>query len=100
MTKVGKGRSRPSQAGKSPFLTRVTLRPERIEPGRYPFTIPLLDQGLDLEFSTPVTFLVGENGSGKSTVLEGLASAVGFNPQGGSRDHTIPANPDGNALGR
>jgi predicted ATPase len=29
-----------------------------------------------LEFTTPVTFFVGENGSGKSTVLEGIAAGM------------------------
>ena len=41
---------------------------------QFPWTLPLL-QNLDiLEFTKPVTFLVGENGSGKSTLLEGIAA--------------------------
>ncbi len=44
----------------------------------------LLDQGLDLP--PGVTFLVGENGSGKSTVIEAVAEAYGLNPEGGSRN--------------
>ena len=39
-----------------------------------------------LEFTSPVTFFVGENGTGKSTLLEAVAVAMGFNPEGGSRD--------------
>lgn len=39
-----------------------------------------------LQFSSPVTFLVGENGTGKSTLLEAIAVAYGFNPEGGSRN--------------
>ena len=39
-----------------------------------------------LVFHRPVTFLVGENGVGKSTLLEALAVALGFNPEGGSRN--------------
>ncbi len=39
-----------------------------------------------LELHQPVTFLVGENGSGKSTLLEAVALALGFNPEGGSRN--------------
>lgn len=31
-----------------------------------------------------VTFLVGENGVGKSTLIEGIAAAMGFNPEGGT----------------
>lgn len=33
-----------------------------------------------------VTFLVGENGTGKSTLLEAIAVAYGFNPEGGTRN--------------
>ncbi len=39
-----------------------------------------------LTFSTPVTFLVGENGMGKSTLIEAIAIALGFNPEGGSKN--------------
>ena len=37
-----------------------------------------------LELGPGITVLVGENGSGKSTVVEMLAEAYGLNPQGGS----------------
>ena len=84
----------------SPFLTGIGLREDRIEPGVYPFTIPFLSGDFALELSTPVTFLVGENGSGKSTVLEALAWAVGFGAQGGSRDNSFAEGADGHALGR
>jgi predicted ATPase len=50
---------------------------------RIPAVRMLLDTGLDLPAG--VTFLVGENGSGKSTVVEALAQAYGLNPEGGSR---------------
>jgi predicted ATPase len=39
-----------------------------------------------LPFHPKVTFLVGENGTGKSTLLEALALSVGLNPEGGSRN--------------
>ncbi len=39
-----------------------------------------------IEFSKPVSFIAGENGSGKSTLLEAISIALGFNPEGGSRD--------------
>ena len=38
----------------------------------------------ELCFEAPVTFLVGENGIGKSTLLEGIALALGFNAEGGT----------------
>jgi predicted ATPase len=53
-----------------------------------------------LNFTTPVTFLVGENGSGKSTILEALAWCVGFGAQGGNRDHQFAEGAEGHALGR
>ena len=37
-----------------------------------------------LQFRKPVTFLVGENGVGKSTIIEAIAVACGFNPEGGT----------------
>ena len=37
-----------------------------------------------ISFQKPVTFLVGENGVGKSTLIEGIAVAMGFNPEGGT----------------
>lgn len=39
-----------------------------------------------LKFQHPVTFFVGENGTGKSTLLEAIAIVTGFNAEGGSRD--------------
>lgn len=41
----------------------------------------ILDHGLDLG---PATVLVGENGSGKSTIIEAIALAYGLSPEGGS----------------
>lgn len=38
----------------------------------------------ELELTKPVTIFVGENGVGKSTLIEGLAVAMGFNAEGGS----------------
>lgn len=66
------------------FLRSVMLLRDRIEdPSVYPFSIPAV-QALDgLELSA-VTYFVGENGAGKSTILEALAVASGFNPEGGS----------------
>ena len=42
----------------------------------FPFTLEIVKSLRALEFNSPVTFLVGENGSGKSTVLETIACAV------------------------
>ena len=78
---------RPARALGAPYLRRVATLPERTLPGRYPFNIPAFADGIDLDFPTTVTFFVGENGTGKSTLLEALAECCGFNPEGGNRDH-------------
>jgi predicted ATPase len=69
-----------------PFLRRIRLLdpPSR----KYPFSLPIFSEGLDLDLRTKVTLFVGENGSGKSTLLEGIAGACGFGAYGGSRDHS------------
>ncbi len=48
--------------------------------------------GNPLTFSSPVTFFVGENGTGKSTLLEAIAVAFGFNPEGGTVNFTFSTN--------
>jgi hypothetical protein len=59
-----RGALTPRQILGSPFLTHLSLREDRIQPGIHPFTIPLLEhEDFELNFTTPVTFLVGENGS-------------------------------------
>ena len=72
---------------RSPFLRRITLPPS--ERDEYPFDVPVVKAGLELEFTRPVTFLCGENGSGKSTVLEALAIHCGYGIHGGNRDHRV-----------
>jgi predicted ATPase len=62
-----------------------------VDRSRWPATIPavaqILSEGLDL--ITGVTVLAGENGTGKSTVVEMIAEACGLNPQGGSAKTTF-----------
>ncbi|ANJ28827.1 AAA family ATPase [Agromyces aureus] len=59
----------------------------QIDPTAWPATIPAIAEVIrrrGLEFESGLTFLVGENGSGKSTLLEGIATAYGLPPEGGS----------------
>lgn len=55
----------------------------------YPFSIPALQNHESIEFTKPVTFLVGENGSGKSTLIEAIAIAAGFNSEGGTKNYSF-----------
>lgn len=62
----------------SPLILRsIELRGPETLPDHFPFNVPAIRTLQRLDFSSPVTFLVGENGSGKSTFLEGLAAAAG-----------------------
>ena len=46
--------------------------------------IKYLEENKELDFSSNITFFVGENGTGKSTLLEAMAVAYGFNAEGGT----------------
>lgn len=53
----------------------------------YPYNLPLFSKNQEIKFQQPITFIVGENGAGKSTFLESLADVVGFNVLGGNANH-------------
>lgn len=58
-----------------------------IDPRSYLRQIPALARTGRLELEKNVTFFVGENGTGKSTLLEAIAVAYGFNPEGGTMNY-------------
>jgi predicted ATPase len=71
---------------RQPFVREVQLVRERVPSfDAYPFDLPAVRSLRALRLHPAVTFLVGENGTGKSTLLEAIAVAAGFNPEGGSR---------------
>ncbi|MCD4534649.1 AAA family ATPase [Nocardioides sp. cx-169] len=70
-----------------PPVRRVEVDPGHdLESRAWPMTLPVVRQLAreGLELARGVTFLVGENGSGKSTVVEAVAAAYGLSPEGGS----------------
>lgn len=72
----------------APYLRKIWLDAARIEnASAYPFCIPLFKDGFEIEFKDPVTILVGENGVGKSTVIEGIAALAGFDDAGGGNGY-------------
>jgi predicted ATPase len=76
---------------------------ESVTVGRHwPHTIPavaqILRDGLDL--SPGVTFLVGENGTGKSTLVEAIAIAFGMSPEGGSTGARLSTRESESSLSR
>lgn len=65
----------------------IHLRRAELAPGApegWPFDLPAVRALPTIDLATPATFLVGENGVGKSTLVEGLAMAAGMNPHGGT----------------
>ena len=82
MTDSGEFDARPVRA----FLPGPGAWDQGSDESRWPASVPAMAQLLreGLEVPPGLTVLVGENGSGKSTVMETLAEAYGLNPQGGS----------------
>jgi len=69
------------------YLLGVSLRRDKVPSFTdYPYCLPVIRNLTTIEFHSKVTFIVGENGTGKSTLLEAIAVASGFNPEGGSRN--------------
>ena len=57
-------------------ITGVTLHPEKYpSDAHYPFSLLVFNETKQILFESPVTFFVGENGTGKSTLLEAIAIA-------------------------
>ena len=69
------------------FLREIAVDWDDVPADSYLRTIPAISSLRQLCFHSPVTFFVGENGTGKSTILEAIAVAMGFNAEGGGREH-------------
>lgn len=66
------------------FINGIKMTAEAAPDDNYIFQLPVVKNLSTLDFNKRVSFLVGENGTGKSTLLEAIAIAYGFNPEGGS----------------
>lgn len=89
----------------APYLKRATwARPDEDRPTVYPFSLPFLkDREWEIVFTTPVTIIVGENGAGKSTIIEALAALAGYDEAGGGKgympvDHSRAVDKSGAGL--
>lgn len=51
---------------------------------QYPFNLNAIRDLDQLDFHPKVTYIVGENGMGKSTLMEAIAVGLGFNAEGGT----------------
>lgn len=72
------------------YIKSVYFEKDIEDKSSYEFKIPsikeFINNGKELKFDRDITFFVGENGIGKSTLLESIAVAYGFNPEGGSKN--------------
>jgi predicted ATPase len=60
-------------------LKKITLLPEQYPTqDDYPFNLPLFHDTRSIAFTTPATFFLGENGTGKTTLLKAIAQQCGI----------------------
>lgn len=69
------------------YIRKIELvKNHNISKNKYPFNLKAIKNLKCLELHPNVTFIVGDNGTGKSTLLEAIAIAYGFNAEGGSKN--------------
>ncbi|RZU41960.1 AAA family ATPase [Edaphobacter modestus] len=69
------------------MLKKITLLRDRVEDwNTYPFSVPTIASLTEIDITSRVIFFAGENGTGKSTLLEAIAAHYGFGPEGGNRN--------------
>jgi len=71
-------------------IERIRLSPITDD---YPFSIPVIKNFKEFSFKKQVTFIIGENGSGKSTIIEAFARSCGFKGEGGSKYFKFKVKP-------
>jgi predicted ATPase len=72
----------------APYLKRLWLDSSRVpDRAAYPFCLPFLRDDFELSFDRPITIIAGENGTGKSTLLEGIAVLAGYDEAGGGKGY-------------
>ena len=69
------------------MVKKISLKRDKIKNfDEYPFNIEIVKNFKELDFKSPVTFFIGENGVGKSTFVEALAVALGLPAEGGTEN--------------
>lgn len=93
MTGVAPPRDR-RRFGSGPYLIGLRREEERWGEG-FPFDVPAVAAVETIRLDAPVTLLAGDNGTGKSTLIEAIAEAIGFGREGGEleRSDELPAKP-------
>ncbi len=89
----------------APYLKQIVVSEEIIKKEtHYPFNLPWMNRGkFQLSFTRPITIIVGENGTGKSTLIEAIAALAGYDEAGGGKgyravDHSQAVDKSGSQL--
>lgn len=80
--------------GKNRYVSELLMRREPVR-DLYLNDLPVvryLKENRRIKFNSPITMFVGENGTGKSTLVEAIAVCAGFNAEGGTKNFTFSTN--------
>jgi predicted ATPase len=81
-------RKKQTSSLKPPYLRWVWLDPAQVaDKTLYPFCLPLFKDDFEWEFDAAITIVVGENGVGKSTLIEGIAALASYDDAGGGKGY-------------
>lgn len=69
------------------IIKKIIFERDKVESfDKYPFNIEVIKNLKEITLTSPVTFFVGENGIGKSTLIEAIAVALGLPAEGGTEN--------------
>lgn len=77
------------EKGFNQYIRSIRCEKNQVDQTKYPYDLEAVRALKEIELHPNVTFLIGENGTGKSTLLEAIAVAYGFNPEGGSKNFSF-----------
>jgi predicted ATPase len=73
-----------------PFVNKILVNPRKeVDRSVFPYTLATFRGFEELAIHPKATFFVGDNGSGKSTMIEAIALLLNMSAEGGSREHTF-----------
>jgi predicted ATPase len=69
--------------GPGPYLLGLERNSDGGWGAGFPYDVPAVAAVEDMKLDAPITLLAGDNGTGKSTLIEAFAQSIGFAPEGG-----------------